>query len=101
MKISSQLTINHLFDVNGVFQLLHVLMVGRDVKNGCDRVSQLDGEPRGLRGQLDWRVEAAGVAGEVVFVATVQGDEDRGFVVVLENSVNIAFLRQIRDNSNN
>lgn len=77
-------TFDNVFEVNGVLELFHVHVVGRDVQDGGDRLCQLDREHLGLRAQLVGGIETARVAGKVVLVSSIQCNVQSGTVVILQ-----------------
>ena len=58
------------------------LLVGGDVEHGGSRVSLLDGKGQKGIDEFDGRIEAAGIAGVIVFVAAIQGRVDLRLVVL-------------------
>lgn len=87
-------TFGDLVHVDRVLQVLHVLLVARDVQHRGARLRQLHGELAVLRAELDGRIEAAGVTRVVVLVASVERHVERG-PVVLEHGHRHVHVRRI------
>ena len=68
--------------MNGVLEIIHVLMVCCDIEDGSDWLCQLDWELAGVGTKLDWRIQAASVTGIVVLVSLVQTQEHGSLVVI-------------------
>ena len=79
--------------MDGVLQLLHVQLVRRDVEHGRHRIGQLHRKRLRLGRQLDRRIEASGVAGEVVLVPAIESHPDDGLVVRLNLDADVQVRR--------
>lgn len=71
-----------LLDVNGVSEVFHVLLVGRDVENRRQRLGELDWEDSALLTELNRRVQAAAVARIVVTIGSIECHLDLRLVVL-------------------
>lgn len=74
-------TFSNFFDVDGMLQILHVLLIGCDVQDGCGRIGQFDRKLSPLGSQLNGGVKAAPIARVIILVAAIQRQIQGGFVV--------------------
>jgi len=73
------------FDVDRVFQILHVLLIGSDVEDGRGRIRQFH-RKLGLNGtELNGGVQTSAVAGVIILIAAIQRQIEGGFVGVFHD----------------
>ena len=68
--------------MNHVLQVVHVLVIGSDVEDGGDRVSELDRELLDSGSKSYWGVHASSITGVVVPIHLIQADKESSTVVV-------------------
>ena len=72
----------YLHDMDCVLQIIHVFIICGNIEDRRDRFRQFDWKLDGIWTQFDWRVQTSSVAGVVVLVLLVQGQEHGGLVVL-------------------
>ena len=68
--------------MNHMLQVVHVLVIGSDVEDGGDRVSELDRKLLDSGTKSYWGVHASSITGVVVPIHLIQADKKSSTVVI-------------------
>ena len=83
--------------MNHMLQVVHVLVIGSDVEDGGDRVSELDRKLLDSGTKSYWGVHASSITGVVVPIHLIQADKESSTVVVhhVHAYVDVSFVAVI------